>query len=124
MEDDLPVTKVIFNAVDIRAVLDEAIQDGLDDLWLVRGVFEIYLTLPTESLDDMRTRVAPYTITRLRSQIFADKDPPYVEILPHHDCVLRKIAKSPVRELLDARVEIHYSTVSEYRLYLTRRPND
>lgn len=119
--DDSPVTKVIFNAGEVRTVLDSAIQHGLDSLWLLRSPNKIQLTYPVDRMENMTEWVMPTMITKTRTDLFPVRPVPFIDIIPHHDCVIRAISREMLKALFNMRLEIHFNTVSEYKLYLTRR---
>jgi hypothetical protein len=109
------VTTVRFHCSDVKAALAKAEKRGFDSLWLLRTQRMIYITA-----SDQDWRVYPHLISKVHDQLLSPKPQPYVEVIPFHNCVLRKIDKATRKEADLMWFEVQYNDINEYRIHLIR----
>jgi hypothetical protein len=112
VRNELIVT-VRFHAVDVRAALDRMRRRGFDDLWLVRSRTSIYFTTPEQG-----RKFHPLRIGKLHGRLLSPKPQPYVEAIPKHNCVLRKLASLPEGRVESLWFDVQYNDLNEFRMFL------
>ena len=111
------ITTVKFHGLDVKDALVRSAKAGLEALWLMRSNIGIYLTSARQDF-----RYYPQSVSSVLSGLLSPKPQPYVEVLPHHNCVLSALSRIAQSDLHRVWLEIQFNDLQEYRMYLAKPP--
>lgn len=112
------ITTIKFHGTDVKKALERAKKHNLEALWILRTQVGVYLTTAKQDC-----KFYPQSISKTTDTLLSRKPQPYVEVIPLHNCVLKKLNSLPEEFLPLVWFEFQMNDISDYRLHLTTTSN-
>ncbi len=112
--DSILITTIKFHGTDVKKAMERAEKLKRKELWLLRTQMGVYITTSEQDC-----KFYPQSISKTTSTLLSRKPQPYVEVIPLHNCVLKKLGSLKPEYLPLVWFEFQMNDICEYRLHLT-----